>query len=159
MVVPRVERRGPAGLVVTAATATGMSATDESLLRGAARAALATGVPVSSGPAPTPWSRSRSPWARGCPPTGCSSPAPVSRPPRSPCLGAYVVLTDPHEVVALAAAGHAEQGPARHRRAGLSVRPRRPARGVRPFVTALPDDIAHQVLVANPRDLLAVKER
>ncbi|MBR7837463.1 hypothetical protein KDL01_29560 [Actinospica durhamensis] len=47
MVVPRVERLGPAGLVATAATRSGMTATDESLLRGAARAALATGVPVS----------------------------------------------------------------------------------------------------------------
>ncbi|MFJ8768928.1 phosphotriesterase family protein [Streptomyces clavifer] len=47
MVVPRVERRGPAGLVATMATRTGMTATDESLFRGAARTALATGVPVS----------------------------------------------------------------------------------------------------------------
>ncbi|MEO3788030.1 phosphotriesterase [Actinocorallia sp. B10E7] len=47
MVVPRVERRGAAGLVATAATLAGMTATDESLFRGAARAALATGVPVS----------------------------------------------------------------------------------------------------------------
>ncbi|GAA2206634.1 phosphotriesterase-related protein [Nonomuraea monospora] len=47
MVVPRVERRAPAGLVATAATRAGMTATDESLLRGAARAALATGVPLS----------------------------------------------------------------------------------------------------------------
>ncbi|NKQ51848.1 phosphotriesterase [Amycolatopsis sp. K13G38] len=47
MVVPRVERRGAAGIVVTAATAAGMTATDESLLRGAARTALTTGVPVS----------------------------------------------------------------------------------------------------------------
>lgn len=47
MVVPRVERRGAAGLVATAATAGGMTATDESLLRGAARAALRTGVAVS----------------------------------------------------------------------------------------------------------------
>ncbi|MFJ8349236.1 phosphotriesterase [Streptomyces sp. NPDC094153] len=47
MVVPRVERRGPAGLVATAVTRTGMTATDESLLRGAARTALATGVAVS----------------------------------------------------------------------------------------------------------------
>ncbi|WP_433361270.1 hypothetical protein ACQPZX_28185 [Actinoplanes sp. CA-142083] len=47
MVVPRVERRAAAGLVSTAATSTGMTATDESLLRGAARAALATGVPLS----------------------------------------------------------------------------------------------------------------
>ncbi len=47
MVVPRVERRGAAGLIATAATRDGMTATDESLFRGAARAALATGVPVS----------------------------------------------------------------------------------------------------------------
>jgi phosphotriesterase-related protein len=48
MVVPRVERRGGAGLVATAATRAGMTPTDESLVRGAARAALATGVPVSA---------------------------------------------------------------------------------------------------------------
>ncbi|MGI5274293.1 phosphotriesterase [Nonomuraea sp. CA-218870] len=47
MVVPRVERRAVAGLVATAATRAGMTATDESLFRGAARAALSTGVPVS----------------------------------------------------------------------------------------------------------------
>ncbi|MPY34135.1 phosphotriesterase, partial [Streptomyces adustus] len=47
MVVPRVERRGPAGLVTITVTRTGMTATDESLLRGAARTALATGSPVS----------------------------------------------------------------------------------------------------------------
>lgn len=47
MVVPRVERRGAAGLVVTTATRSGMTPTDESLFRGAARAGLATGVAVS----------------------------------------------------------------------------------------------------------------
>lgn len=47
MVVPRVERRAPAGLVTTAATREGMTATDESLFRGAARTALGAGVPVS----------------------------------------------------------------------------------------------------------------
>ncbi|WP_306316947.1 MULTISPECIES: phosphotriesterase [unclassified Streptomyces] len=47
MVVPRVERRGPAGLIATAVTRAGMTATDESLLRGAARAALATGTAVT----------------------------------------------------------------------------------------------------------------
>jgi phosphotriesterase-related protein len=47
MVVPRVERRGPAGLVATAASRAGRTATDESLLRGAARTALATGVALS----------------------------------------------------------------------------------------------------------------
>jgi phosphotriesterase-related protein len=47
MVVPRLERRGSAGLVATTATRAGMTPTDESLFRGAARTALATGVPVS----------------------------------------------------------------------------------------------------------------
>ncbi|MEN0138092.1 MAG: phosphotriesterase [Rhodococcus sp. (in: high G+C Gram-positive bacteria)] len=47
MVVPRVERRGAAGLVTTAANRDGMTATEESLFRGAARAALGTGVAVS----------------------------------------------------------------------------------------------------------------
>ncbi|WP_406723705.1 phosphotriesterase [Streptomyces sp. GD-15H] len=47
MVVPRVERRGAAGLVATAATLEGMTATDESLFRGAARTALSTGIAVS----------------------------------------------------------------------------------------------------------------
>lgn len=47
MVVPRVERRAAAGLVTTAAARSGMTPTEESLFRGAARAALGTGVPVS----------------------------------------------------------------------------------------------------------------
>ncbi|MGW3763766.1 phosphotriesterase family protein [Streptomyces sp. NPDC005131] len=47
MVIPRVERRGSAGLVATTATLEGMTATDESLFRGAARTALSTGVAVS----------------------------------------------------------------------------------------------------------------
>src|SRR3954453_17395860 len=47
MVVPRVERRGAAGLVATTATREGRTATDESLARGAARTALAPGVAVS----------------------------------------------------------------------------------------------------------------
>jgi phosphotriesterase-related protein len=47
MVVPRVEQRSAAGLIATVTTREGTTATDESLLRGAARTALATGVPLS----------------------------------------------------------------------------------------------------------------
>lgn len=47
MVVPRVQRRGPAGVVATAAGVDGMTATEQSLVRGAARTALHTGVAVS----------------------------------------------------------------------------------------------------------------
>ncbi len=44
MVVPRLERRAAAGLVATAVTVEGMTPTDESLVRGAARTARDTGV-------------------------------------------------------------------------------------------------------------------
>lgn len=47
MVVPRIERRSAAGLVATAAARAGITPTEESLFRGAARTSLATGVPVS----------------------------------------------------------------------------------------------------------------
>jgi phosphotriesterase-related protein len=47
MVVPRFERRAPAGLVATAVTVAGMTPTDGSLVSGAARTGKATGVAVS----------------------------------------------------------------------------------------------------------------
>ena len=47
MVVPRLERRAPAGMICTAVSAGGMTPTDGSLVRGAARAGAAYGVPVS----------------------------------------------------------------------------------------------------------------
>lgn len=46
MVVPRLERRALAGLVATAVTQSGMTPTDGSLVRGAARAGATYGVPV-----------------------------------------------------------------------------------------------------------------
>jgi phosphotriesterase-related protein len=46
MVVPRLERRAAAGMIATAVTVGGMTATDGSLVRGAARAGATYGVPV-----------------------------------------------------------------------------------------------------------------
>ena len=46
MVVPRLERRAPAGMVATAVTVSGMTPTDGSLVRGAARAGATYGVPL-----------------------------------------------------------------------------------------------------------------
>jgi phosphotriesterase-related protein len=46
MAVPRLERRAPAGMVVTAVTHSGMTPTDGNLVRGAARAGATYGVPV-----------------------------------------------------------------------------------------------------------------
>lgn len=47
MVVPRIERRGPAGVVCTAASHTGITQFETKLYRASAHAALDTGVPVS----------------------------------------------------------------------------------------------------------------
>lgn len=46
MVVPRLERRAPAGMICTAVSRSGMTPTDGSLVRGAARAGATYGVPV-----------------------------------------------------------------------------------------------------------------
>jgi len=54
MVLPRVERRAAAGLIVTTQTTAGATPTDDSLLQGAALAAKASGVALSfSAPANT----------------------------------------------------------------------------------------------------------
>jgi phosphotriesterase-related protein len=47
MVIPRLERREPAGLVVVEADRAGTTPTEASLVQGSARAAQATGVPLS----------------------------------------------------------------------------------------------------------------
>ncbi len=47
MVIPRLERRAPAGLVITEADAHGITPTEVSLFQGSARAALRTGVALS----------------------------------------------------------------------------------------------------------------
>ena len=52
MVIPRLERRGAAGMVTTAADRAGMTPTEESLFRGAARTALATGCLLYTSPSP-----------------------------------------------------------------------------------------------------------
>ena len=159
MVVPRVERRGSAGLVVTAATAAGMTATDESLLRGAARAALATGVPVSFRAGADAVVEVEVALAEGLPADRLLVAGAGEQAAKVADLGAYVVLTEVDEVIALAGAGHAERVLLATGGAGLSFGHDAPSAAYAPLVTALPDDIAHQVLVANPRDLLTVKER
>ena len=159
MVVPRVERRGAAGLVATAATAGGMTATDESLLRGAARAALATGVAVSFRAGADAVVEMQVALDEGLPADRLQVAGAGDQAAKVADLGAYVVLTDPGEVAALAAAGHAERALLATGGAALCFGHDVPAAAYAPLVTALPDDLAHQVLVANPRDLLTVKER
>ncbi|CAI9410534.1 phosphotriesterase family protein [Nocardioides sp. T2.26MG-1] len=155
MVVPRVERRGLAGLAVTATTRGGRTATDESLLLGVARTALTTGVPASL--------RSDDVddldvvLKEGLP---AHRVAVVADDPLAVVeRGAYAVLTDPARVLELVDAGHAERVLLTTGGVGVSFGEDAPTASYADLTTALPRDVATQVLVANPRDLLAIEKR
>lgn len=187
MVVPRVERRGPAGIVTTAASRKGMTATDESLFRGAARTALAAGVAVSIRYGADPLHDLHVLLAEGLPANrvvvggmdrreAAASGAPLSIAQR----GAYVALdhigTEDHDyigddrvaesVVDLIAAGHGDKILLSSNAVGV-------AKGHAPkdvpfsyvlteFVPMLTakgvaDDDIRRILVGNPAALLAVE--
>lgn len=157
MVVPRVERRGAAGMVVTAVTRTGMTATDESLLRGAARAALGTGVPVSFRAGADALAELEVLLAEGLPADRVVVADPGERAATVAERGAHVVLTDPARVVDLVEAGYAERVLVATGGVAVSFGEDAPPASYAALVTALPADVAHQVLVVNPAALLAMK--
>ena len=150
MVVPRVERRGPAGLVTTTTTRGGRTATDESLLQGVARAALATGAPVSlriDDPGDLDVVLKEGLPAHRVAVLADDLQAVVAR-------GAYVVVTDPAALAALPV----EQALLSTGGVGMSFGKEAPAASYADLLDALPEEVVHQVLVANPRALLTVKE-
>lgn len=150
MAVPRVERRGRAGLAVTATTPGGRTATDESLLQGVARAALATGVAVTLRIDDV--SDLDVVLKEGLPAHRIA----VVTDDRDAALerGAYVVVTDPVDVEALPADRVllATGGVA------VSYGEQRPPASYADLLTALPDGTRSQVLVANPAALLTLEE-
>jgi phosphotriesterase-related protein len=188
MVVPRVERRGAAGLVATTGTRGGLTPTDESLFRGAARAALATGVPLSIRYGADPVAELELVLAEGIAPDRVvvgdldRTDAVAARWPAAVAeRGAYVAIDHVGRndddafvrdaeradlVAALIAAGHT----ARLLLSGNAVGV---AKGHAPYelpyahaLTAfapllasrgVPDATIQQILVANARDLLAVR--
>lgn len=158
MVVPRVERRGSAGLVVTAATRSGLTATDESLFRGAARTALGTGVPVSFRAGADVLGELEVLLGEGLSPDRVVAVGTGEQAGKVAERGAYVVLTDPAAVAALVEAGHVERVLLATGGVAVSVGEEAPAASYADLVTALPAEVAHQVLVANPAAVLTVKE-
>jgi len=158
MVVPRVERRSSAGLVATAASGGGMTATDESLFRGAARAALTTGVPVSFRVGADAVSELDVLIAEGLPADRVLVATAGEQALKVVECGAYVVLTRAADVVELAEAGHVERLLLATGGVAVSIGQDAPAAAYAGLVTALPTDLVDQVLVANPRTLLTVQE-
>jgi hypothetical protein len=68
--------------------------------------------------------------------------------------GVYAVVTDPADITRLPV----EQALLATGGIGLSFGQVAPAPSYADLLDALPDDVAHQVLVVNPRSLLTVKE-
>jgi len=155
MVVPRVERRGPAGLVVTAVTRTGMTATDESLLRGAARTALRTGVPVSFRAGADAVRELDVLLAEGLTADRVVAADTGEQAAEVAARGAHVVVTDPARVADLVDAGHGGCVLLATGGVAVSVGEDQPSASYAALLDALPSDVADQVLVANPQALLA----
>lgn len=162
MVVPRVERRRAAGLIATAVTATGATPTDQSQLRGSARAAAATGVPLTFRAGSDPLAELAIALGDGLAAdriavsnAGVEAKAVADH-------GAFVVLTDAAEVVALAESGHADKALLATGGAALAFgydAGEVAETSYDALPDALPADLADQVLVKNPAALLAVATR
>ena len=162
MVAPRVERRGRAGVIATAVTAGGPTPTDVELLRGSARAALATGVPVTfmAGADAVADLAVVTQEGLSADRVAVSNPGAVAA--KLAEQGAYVVLTEASEAVALAEAGHAGKLLVTTGRAGQAFGHEVPEAAYDRLVSALradlPGELADQILITNPATLLAVKE-
>src|SRR5262249_42418354 len=113
MVVPRVERRASAGLISTAVTADGMTATDESQLRGGARPAAQTGVALTFRAGSDPLAELGITLDGGLPAdrvlVAGAGEGTAEIAAEIAAAGAYVVFTNVPAAVAFARAGHAEQ--------------------------------------------------
>ncbi|MEP9381994.1 hypothetical protein [Nocardioides sp. KR10-350] len=157
MVVPRVERRGAAGMVVTATTPEGRTPTDESLLRGAARAAATTGVPVSIRPGADALADLAIVLEEGVAADRVAVAGAGDDALKIAEQGAFVVLTDVEEVDRLVEAGHAGRVLFATGGVAVSIGEEAPAASYAGLVAGLPADVTDQILIANPAALLAVK--
>ncbi|HTW15593.1 MAG TPA: hypothetical protein VMF51_10715 [Nocardioides sp.] len=158
MVVPRVERRGAAGVVSTAVTTETMTPTDESQLRGCARAARQTGVALTFRAGSDPLAELAVTLDEGLPADRVAVANAGERAADVAAAGAFVVLTDVAVAVALAEAGHAERTLVATGGAGIAFGHDVPAAAYDELVEAVPAPLRDQLLVANPATLLAVKE-
>ncbi|MFD7077668.1 hypothetical protein ACFV9G_25890 [Nocardioides sp. NPDC059952] len=162
MVVPRVERRGHAGVIATAVTAEGATPTDVELLRGSARAALATGVPVTFVAGADAVAELAVITQEDLSASRVAVSSPGSSAAKLAEQGAYVVLTETSEAVALAEAGHADRILLATGGAGQAFGHEVPEAAYDHLISAvradLPGELADQILITNPATLLAVKE-
>ncbi|MGH3352341.1 MAG: hypothetical protein ACRDPS_16855 [Nocardioides sp.] len=162
MVVPRVERRRSAGLIATAVTASGATPTDESQLRGSARAAAATGVPLTFRAGSDPVAELGIALDDGLAADRIAVSNAGAEAKAVADQGAFVVMTDAADVVTLAESGHADRVLLTTGGAALAFgydEGEVTETSYAALTDALPADLAEQVLVKNPAALLAVATR
>jgi phosphotriesterase-related protein len=156
MVVPRVERRAAAGLIATAITAAGRTPTDESQLRGAARAAGRTGVPVRFRAGPDPLAELAVALDEGLAASRIVVTGAGQHDVDVAAAGASVVCTDPAALDALVAAGHSDRVLFSTGGAALAFGEQKPPASYADLIAAVPEELRQQVLVDNPARVLAL---
>jgi len=161
MVVPRVERRGRAGLIATAITVDGMTPTDESQLRGCARAAKQTGVALTFRAGSDPVAELAVALDEGLAADRIAVANAGDRAGDVAGKGGYVVFTDVAAAVAFAQAGGADKTLVATGGAALAFgynEGEMPETSYDALVSAVPAELAPRLLIANPAALLAAKE-
>jgi len=157
MVVPRVERRGPAGLIATAVTAEGRTPTDESQLRGCARAARDTGTALTFRAGADPVAELGVALDEGLAADRIAVANAGERAAAVAGAGASVIFTDVAAAVAFARAGHAAHTLVATGGAGIAFGHDVPPAAYDQLIGAVPEELRRQLLVTNPAALLSVK--
>lgn len=156
MVVPRVERRASAGLIATAMTAAGRTATDESQLRGAARAAARTGVPLRFRAGPDPLAELAVALDEGLAASRIVVAGAGAHAVEVAATGASVVCTDVSALEALVAGGHADRALFSTGGAAIAFGEEKSAASYADLIAVVPEHLRQRVLVDNTARLLAV---
>ncbi|MBX6387827.1 MAG: phosphotriesterase [Frankia sp.] len=158
MVVPRVERRAAAGLISTAVTASGMTPTDESQLRGCARAAKQTRVPLSFRAGADPLAELAVALDEGLAAEriAVSNAGDAAKPIAD--QGAFVVFADLDAAVQFARGGYADKTLVTTGGAAVAFGHEVASASYAELLRLVPADLTEQLLIRNPAALLAVRE-
>lgn len=157
MVVPRVERRGSAGLIATAVSAEGRTPTDQSQLRGCARAARQTGVALTFRAGKDPVAELGVVLDEGLAADQVAVAYAGERAAAIAAAGASVIFTDVETAVAFARSGQAARTLVATGGAGIAFGHHVAPAAYEELVNAVPEELREQLLITNPAALLSVK--
>lgn len=157
MVVPRVERRGSAGLIATAVTAGGRTPTDESQLRGCARTARQTGVALTFRAGTDPLAELGVVLDEGLAADRIAVAYAGEHAADIAAAGASVIFSDVETAAAFARSGHDSRTLVATGGAGIAFGHDVAPAAYEELINAVPVELREQLLVTNPAALLSVK--